>query len=736
MQGRLTASAAPSAGVPPYNRPWNSKQYPPRDDAKMPRALIVEGYPAFDSPIVGYLLRKEGWRVETSERAWFDTAKFKDYQLVVFDGSLARAKVEKTAFDESDVVNVRAFLELGGTLVLMRERDDLFRSDAGRKALVQLVGEGRREPKPQIAMLQPDHVWLSPLNTRLALRRGAACISVSRREGHRSTQRRRSRCLSLARQRDCDLDQQGRIADRQPRRRVGAAPGEMGPREVDLLRLVASGVDSARPGEIDRRAGNCIRGPGSRVAECACIRDKQLDWRSRMEYSVLCTLHKKRVLWTVATFSPHPPLPRWSVRDSSARIPQPAHATGTFATPADAIKSPREKLAYVVGIYAGTESQEARLPGDHRRRSGSRRPIRRSSTGCRCRTSATSCTTSAGTPAAVATASGERRYLIVPGPGLAAAFTSSTRPIPREPKLHKVIEPEEVVRKTEADRAAHGALPGRRPDHDLDARRREAGDGPGGFLLLDEKFEIAGRWETSLEGMNYNYDFWYQPRHNVMVSSEWAAPNTTRPGFKLEDVKAGKYGQHLHFWDWKKRKIAQSIDLGEKGLIPLEVRFHHNPDSTHGFVGAALSQRDVALAQGRRQVEGREGHRGRRRRKSKGWPFPVPGLITDLVLSMDDRWLYFSNWLHGDVRQYDVSDPAKPKLTGQLWLGGVIGKGADVRRQASSPAARRCCSSASTASGCTSPTRSSAVGTTSSIRTSASRARPCCRSTATPSTAA
>ena len=56
----------------------------------------------------------------------------------------------------------------------------------------------------------------------------------------------------------------------------------------------------------------------------------------------------------------------------------------------------------------------------------------------------------------------------------------------------------------------------------------------------------------------------------------------------------------------------------------------------------------------------------------------MPGLITDLVLSLDDRWLYFSNWLHGDLRQYDVSDPAQPKLTGQLWLGGVLGKGREV----------------------------------------------------------
>ena len=71
------------------------------------------------------------------------------------------------------------------------------------------------------------------------------------------------------------------------------------------------------------------------------------------------------------------------------------------------------------------------------------------------------------------------------------------------------------------------------------------------------------------------------------------------------------------------------------------------------------------------QVEGIE---------QEGWPFPVPGLITDLVLSMDDRFLYFSNWLHGDLRQYDISDPANPKLVSQLWLGGVLGKPNDAGR--------------------------------------------------------
>ena len=66
----------------------------------------------------------------------------------------------------------------------------------------------------------------------------------------------------------------------------------------------------------------------------------------------------------------------------------------------------------------------------------------------------------------------------------------------------------------------------------------------------------------------------------------------------------------------------------------------------------------------------------------EGWPLPggVPGLITDVVVSMDDRFLYFSNWLHGDLRQYDVSDPTNPKLTGRLWLGGLLGKPNDTGR--------------------------------------------------------
>jgi selenium-binding protein 1 len=53
----------------------------------------------------------------------------------------------------------------------------------------------------------------------------------------------------------------------------------------------------------------------------------------------------------------------------------------------------------------------------------------------------------------------------------------------------------------------------------------------------------------------------------------------------------------------------------------------------------------------------------------------VPGLITDLVLSLDDKDLFLSNWLHGDLRHYDVSDPREPVLRSQIFLGGLLGRG-------------------------------------------------------------
>ncbi len=50
----------------------------------------------------------------------------------------------------------------------------------------------------------------------------------------------------------------------------------------------------------------------------------------------------------------------------------------------------------------------------------------------------------------------------------------------------------------------------------------------------------------------------------------------------------------------------------------------------------------------------------------------VPPLVSDIDLSVDDRWLYVSCWGTGELRQYDVSDPYHPRQTGSVHLGGIV----------------------------------------------------------------
>jgi selenium-binding protein 1 len=50
----------------------------------------------------------------------------------------------------------------------------------------------------------------------------------------------------------------------------------------------------------------------------------------------------------------------------------------------------------------------------------------------------------------------------------------------------------------------------------------------------------------------------------------------------------------------------------------------------------------------------------------------VPPLVTDIDLSVDDRFLYVSCWGIGEMKQFDVSDPAHPRQTGSVRLGGIV----------------------------------------------------------------
>jgi len=348
-----------------------------------------------------------------------------------------------------------------------------------------------------------------------------------------------------------------------------------------------------------------------------------------------------------------------------------------YASPQEAIKAPREKVVYTVCIYTGTgiEKPDYLATIDVEETSPTyNQVIHRTEVGVvgdelhHMGWNACSSCNDDGTM--------ERKYLIVPGVRTSNFYIIDTATNPRKPELFKTIDGDEIKQKVNL--SAPHTVHCLGSDIIVSMLGDAEGNAPGGYLHLDKDFNIVGRWEHDATGMNFSYDFWYQPRHNMMVSTEWAAPNTFLPGFDLDDVGNGKYGQHIHFWDFKNRKIQKSIDLGSDGLIPLEARFHHNPESTHGFVGATLSSNIFHWYKDQRGELQIEKVIDVESIDVESFPVPMPGLITDILISMDDQYLYFSNWLHGDLRQYDISDPSNPRLTGQVWLGGLLGKAPEV----------------------------------------------------------
>jgi selenium-binding protein 1 len=52
----------------------------------------------------------------------------------------------------------------------------------------------------------------------------------------------------------------------------------------------------------------------------------------------------------------------------------------------------------------------------------------------------------------------------------------------------------------------------------------------------------------------------------------------------------------------------------------------------------------------------------------------VAPLVTDIDLSVDDRFLYVSCWGTGEFIQYDVTDPFHPMKVSSIRLGGIAGR--------------------------------------------------------------
>jgi selenium-binding protein 1 len=280
----------------------------------------------------------------------------------------------------------------------------------------------------------------------------------------------------------------------------------------------------------------------------------------------------------------------------------------------------------------------------------------------------------------------ERRYLIVPGLRSSRTYILDTRPDPKTPQVVREIGADELANKAGYSRP-HTLHCGPEGIFMSALGGANGNDGPGGVAILDhETFEVVGGWELDRGDQFFAYDVWWHLNHNTVITSEWATPSMVENGLNPEDLLGRKFGHHLNFWDMSERKLTQRIDLGDEHQMVLELRPAHDPSQTYGFVGVVISVEDLSASV---WMWHKDGDRWAARKvitipaepadpadlPPALQPFSaVPPLISDIDLSVDDKWLYVSCWGTGELKQYDVSDPFNPRETGSVRLGGIVGR--------------------------------------------------------------
>ncbi|CAJ0603342.1 unnamed protein product [Cylicocyclus nassatus] len=204
------------------------------------------------------------------------------------------------------------------------------------------------------------------------------------------------------------------------------------------------------------------------------------------------------------------------------------------------------------------------------------------------------------------------------------------------------------------------------------------GHGKGDFLLIDRNsFEIRERHNrTGFAG--FGGDFSFQTRRNLLIASEWGHPRLFRNGFTRSEIEnvSESFGCQLHVWQISPGILKESIDLGAyDGCLTTTIRFLHNPECNHAFACSAVGSSvfhlhmnsvndkwsaDKVFHVDPIQVE--------------NWLSPeMPALLTDLVISMNDKFAYVAGWLHGCIWQLDIADPFRVSPLNKIVLGGFLG---------------------------------------------------------------
>ncbi len=251
----------------------------------------------------------------------------------------------------------------------------------------------------------------------------------------------------------------------------------------------------------------------------------------------------------------------------------------------------------------------------------------------------------------------ERRYLIVPGLRSSRTYVLDTKPDPQQPQVVHTIEADELAAKAGYSRP-HTVHCGPGGIFMSSLGGADGADGPGGVALVDhDTFEVTGAWETDRGEQHFAYDVWWHLNDDVAITSEWATPSMIEDGLNPEDLLPV---QPL-------RGADESAPPAERGGANAQIV---NVVATYAWTGGPGT---VHSAAAKKVITIPAEPADASQLPPALQPFgAVPPLVSDIDLSVDDRWLYVSCWGTGELKQYDVSDPHNPREVGSVHLGGIV----------------------------------------------------------------
>jgi selenium-binding protein 1 len=181
---------------------------------------------------------------------------------------------------------------------------------------------------------------------------------------------------------------------------------------------------------------------------------------------------------------------------------------------------------------------------------------------------------------------------------------------------------------------------------------------PGGVVMLDGKtgkfvrvFGPPADRDGDKVPPKYMYDAGIKPELKRMVTTSFGLPKAVAPGITIKNL-----GTDVYVWDWEKQKVIQTKHIGA-GTGALEVRWRAKKDSTIGYTNAPGSSEIWAWD----DLDG-DG----KFTFTAVIKLPEGSIPTDMLLTDDDKYLYVSNWVGNNVRQYNIEDPLKPELVSEV----------------------------------------------------------------------